>query len=255
MQTVARPSSAERAHYYRRDGTPVFSVPNKSSGGDRPTTIRDCRSLNLVPSPTTITKLLHRQALVEWQIEQSVLAVLSAPRKENETLDAYVERILHVERHQDQERDAAAERGKSIHRAIQLALETGMYDEAFYAFVRPALALMAQFGRVVACEKRIIADDYVGTTDLILENDHEMWVWDIKCRRRIPEKQYDEEKLQLSAYAGGLGNTGDKRIRCANLYLSTEEPGKLDLKESVDWRKDFERFRLLLSFWKLTNGL
>jgi len=33
----------ESGHYYAADGTAVFEVPNKSKGGMRPTTLRDCK--------------------------------------------------------------------------------------------------------------------------------------------------------------------------------------------------------------------
>jgi len=33
----------ESGHYYAKDGTAVFEVPNKSKGGMRPTTLRDAK--------------------------------------------------------------------------------------------------------------------------------------------------------------------------------------------------------------------
>ena len=48
----------ESGHWYAADGTAVFEVPNKSKGGMRPTTLKDCRALGLYPSVTTIMKVL-----------------------------------------------------------------------------------------------------------------------------------------------------------------------------------------------------
>ncbi len=33
----------DTGHYYDKNGKAVFEVPNKSKGGMRPTTLRDCR--------------------------------------------------------------------------------------------------------------------------------------------------------------------------------------------------------------------
>lgn len=257
MITAARPTSGDKSHWYFQDGTPCFNVPNKSKGGERPATLRDAKSLNLLPSPTSITKILHREALVNWQIEQAVLATQTSPRRENEALDDFIERVLHIDREQDQERDAAALRGRAIHLALQQAIVGAWYDEQWVDYVKPAVELLLNpIGRPVATEKIIVNlnDGYAGMTDLILENDREVWVIDHKSCKRIPDKPYNENRLQLAAYAGGLGNTGEKVIRCANLYISTTEPGKLYFSEVEDWRNDFSRFKLLVQYWRLTNN-
>ena len=48
----------ESGHYYDLTGKAVFEVPNKSKGGMRHTTLRDAKSLGLLPSVTTIFKCL-----------------------------------------------------------------------------------------------------------------------------------------------------------------------------------------------------
>lgn len=256
MVTVARPFSTDKSHWYFRDGKPCFTVPNKAKGGERPATLRDAKALGLLPSPTSITKILHREALVQWQIEQAVLACQTSPRRLDESLDAFIERVLHIDREQDQERDVAALRGREIHIALQSAILEEAYDEAWVEYVKPAISILNQLGRAIAVEKIIVnlTDGYAGMTDLILENEHELWVCDYKTCKRIPEKPYNENRLQLAAYAGGLGNTGDKIIRCANLYISTTELGKISFAEIGNWTHDFSRFKLLVQYWRLTNN-
>ena len=54
MSIIVR--AAESVHWYRGDnGQPQYTVKAKD-GSDRPTTLRDARKLNLVPSVTTVMK-------------------------------------------------------------------------------------------------------------------------------------------------------------------------------------------------------
>ena len=80
----------------------------------RKTTLADARKLGLVPSVTTILKVLAAPALESWKIEQACLALLTSPRQADERDDAFVKRILQTDRVQDQEAAAAAERGTEI---------------------------------------------------------------------------------------------------------------------------------------------
>lgn len=257
MITNARPTFDGPCHYYYPNGEAVWSVPNKSKPGEtRKTTVRDARALKLVPSPTTVVRLLHRHVLVEWMIEQAVLAAMTTPRIEGEAIDAFIERVLHTDRVQDEEKNAAAERGKQIHRAIQDALSASReITGEMSAFVNPAVRELMKLGKVADTERTIIGNGYCGMTDCILENEHEVWDVDFKTCRTIPPKPYDEQLLQVAAYCGGLGNTGEKRIRGALVYISTTEPGKVEVKEVENWPHHYERFRLLLEFFRKTNDL
>jgi ATP-dependent exoDNAse (exonuclease V) beta subunit len=255
MITAARIFDDNAAHYYQPDGTPVFTVPNKSKGGERPTTLADAKKLGLLPSPTTILKTLAKPALEAWKIEQAVLACLTSPKLEDESLDAFVDRILSTDREQDQERDAAARKGRSIHHALQVLLRDGVNLTDWQEYTLPVCAQLRVLGRPIATEKTIVTELYVGTTDLLLENDSEIWVIDFKCTRNIPNAPYREHRLQLAAYAGGLGNTGQKRVRCANVYIGTLNPGEVKVCDLGDWSNDLRCFNLLVDFWYLSNEI
>jgi hypothetical protein len=250
MITAARPTDYSRPHYYMRHGVPVFSVPCKSRPGEnRSVTIKDCRALGLVPSPTTVCRILHRHQLVQWLIEQACLAVLTTPRNPGEELDAFVERVIQTDRVQDEERDVAAERGKRVHEAIQDSFHFKPVDLDLLPLVNQVMQEINKLGRVVATEKVIVGAGYCGTTDCILEG-NDIWVLDFKTCRKIPDQPYDEQRLQISAYAAGVGNTGNKRIRSALVYVNwlTNEIKVVE----TEWEKDYPRFQLLLNFWKLT---
>src|SRR5512136_668210 len=73
----------ENAHWYRRDGEPLHSVPS-AKGEPRPTTLRDARKLGLLPSVTNVLGVINKPELVEWKMTQAVLAALTLPRLEGE---------------------------------------------------------------------------------------------------------------------------------------------------------------------------
>ena len=70
--------AAESGHWYKADGTPAYTVLAKS-GAERPTTLRDARTLNLYPSVTTIIRLAAAPGLERWKLNQFGLALLTLP--------------------------------------------------------------------------------------------------------------------------------------------------------------------------------
>ena len=73
MSTVIRAS--ESNHWYTRDGVPQYTVEAKK-GGLRATTLRDARTMNLVPSVTTILGVAAQPALLAWMQQQVLMAAL-----------------------------------------------------------------------------------------------------------------------------------------------------------------------------------
>ena len=68
--------ASESQHWYDRNGTPAYSVIAKN-GVPRPTTLRDARKLNLVPSVTTILNVAAKPALEAWKLNQICLLYTS----------------------------------------------------------------------------------------------------------------------------------------------------------------------------------
>lgn len=252
--TNARPYSAEGSHWYTTTGEPMYEIQAKN-GNMRATTLADARKLNLLPSVTTVLKSLHKQALVDWLIEQAVLAVLTTPRKEGEAVDQFVQRVLHQERVQDQESQAAKDRGTAIHQALETASKgEAVEDNELWKWCEPAYKEVSQRGRMVAVESCVVGPGYAGKVDLIQENGS-VWVYDWKTTKKLPTKgAYLEHVLQLSAYAKALamrGNTGDRVIRTANVYISTIDQGQFVVCEHGDWQPTFEdAFAPLLKVWQ-----
>lgn len=242
------------AHWYDTDGQPHHFVEKKDGSGSRPATLGDARKNNWLPGVSTVLKVLAKPALTSWLIEQACMAVLTSPRVKGEPLDAFVTRVLGADREQDQESRKARDLGTEIHDGIEAALCDHLYAPHLGAYIEPVLDLLPTIGRVMFTERVLVGNGYAGRTDVGLEGDVITLV-DFKSCKNIPKECWPEHRLQLSAYAKALGNTGDKRIETANLYISTSNPGEVKLCHNPDWKTTFEDgFKPLLQHWNWANN-
>jgi len=252
--------SAESVHWYRgEDGKPQYTVKAKD-GSDRPTTLRDARKMNLVPSVTTILKVAAKPGLDVWKNEQLLLAALTLPKVEGETEKQFIDRVV-----LDSKATAkiAAERGTRVHESI----------EAWYGGVRPVEhdEIAKSFEEVVfehfkthpfqKWETEISFSHplgFGGKTDLFTRPDESAPVGimlDAKTKEFGPEDDvpaYDEHLMQLAAYRVGVGMPN---ARCANVFASVSYPGLVKVKEwsEEDLQRGWKMFQALLSFWQLKN--
>lgn len=255
IATAAKTFSSDSSHWYFQDGTPCYEVPRSDGQGMRTTTLRDARKLGLLPSVTTILKLLHKQGLVDWLIEQACLSVLTAPRDESEDLDAFVYRVLHTERQQDSEAQKARDLGTDIHAALEAAVQGGQIAEELRVYVEPVLEAVKSIGGVFKVEAILVGDGYAGKTDLILVNGDNLTVIDFKTTKKLPKACWDEHRLQLSAYAAALLKAASHQIFTANIYISTTEPGKFVTCMAHDWQDTYDSgFRPLVEHWQWSNN-
>ena len=261
--TAARVQSSESAHWYQMDGTPAFEQPSADGKRMVKTTLAHARKLHLLPSVTTVLSELAKPQLVSWLIEQAVLAAVTTPRKEGETTDAFIHRVLQVEKQQDAERDAAAAFGTTVHNELENALKAGLRaiatgsDARVSTCVNAVLTLPLLQGRVVATESCVTGPGYAGKYDLEMDNcDEFLDLVDFKTARTMPSKDesFDDHILQLSAYAHARslrGNLGSKRIRTHNIYISTREPGVVKAIENPGWEAAYEEcFAPLVKVWQ-----
>ncbi len=259
MSTAAKPISTEGSHFYYRDGRPCYTVPYADPRkGERATTLADARKLNLLPSVTTILKCLHKEALVNWLVEQACLAVLTSPRNDGEELDAFVQRVLHTEKVQDQESQIARDKGTAIHNAIEAKFSGLEADAEIWPLAAPAYNEIAKRGRTVGVEKCLVGKGYAGRADLIQEND-ELWVLDWKTAKKLPTKgAYREHILQCAALAFALANggtTGEKSIRTGNVYINSLTGEFVICEHQQDWRDVYEYgFKPLVQVWQWLNN-
>lgn len=254
MNTVANVTTTQASHwYYQNPVSPCYELAKKDGSGMKTPTLADARKLNLIPSVTTILKVLDKPALNRWLTEQAVLACLTAPKKPDEPLDVFVDRVLNVEKQQEKESQKARDLGTEIHNAIAQFLKTGKCDPAFDDYIPGAILGISKYGRVVATEKVVGGDGYAGRLDLAMEG-IDVWIMDFKSTKKLPKQSYPEHRMQLAAYAKAFGYTGDLYLKTANVYISTTDPGAYCICENPDWRIDYEQgFKKVLEYWQWAN--
>lgn len=258
MTTIARTTSQDGSHWYYPDAKPCYELPKKDGSGMKVPTLADARKLNLLPSVTTILKVLHKQALVDWLIEQSVLAVLTTPRNDGEELDAFIERVLHSEKIQDQEATKARELGTDMHAGLEALFGGGQIDEELRPWIEPAylhLKALAPWEKIET-ETILVGKGYAGKADFIGWANGGHCIVDFKTTKKLPTKaSWGEHRLQLSAYAAAHWLRPAEAVITANLYISTIECGKFAYFENPPWEEDFEQgFAPLVQHWQWSTG-
>lgn len=257
MSTNAKPTSRDSSHWYFTDGKPCYELPKKDGSGMKVPTLADARKLNLLPSVTTILKVLHKEALVNWLVEQACLAVLTSPRLPDEDLDSFVARILHTERVQDQESIMARDRGTQIHAALEGMFLGQVPDAYLLPWVEPAFRDIVSRGQCTHLERCVVGVGYAGKLDLQMDCDRVIWLWDWKTTKKLPQRgAWPEHRLQLAAYAEAVRKETDRPIRTGNVYVSTVEQGAYVVAEHPeDWTDTYQfGFLPLVQHWQWSTN-
>ncbi|MDR7399672.1 MAG: hypothetical protein QN144_10245 [Armatimonadota bacterium] len=150
------------------------------------------RTIKRLPSVTSILSILAKPQLVRWAAREAARAVLEDPHRYN-TVEAAASVPFTM-------KDDAAERGRSVHGAIQAWAEGAPLDDS-NGYVRA----FARFVRTVQPSPRFVEamvwserHGYAGTTDMICEAGGESWILDFKTSKAV----YYEYHLQTAAYRG-----------------------------------------------------
>jgi hypothetical protein len=217
--------SPDAAHWYQRDGQPLHTVLS-AKGEPRPTTLRDARKLDLLPSVTNILGVIAKPELTAWLQEQAVMAALTLPRIAGETEDAFAKRVV-----EDSltTRDGAADFGTAFHHGAERIAQTLEVDQAdlLSAWLNRYRDWFQE--NVVTCrwtEQRAVSTEfgYAGTADLLIEHKvHGLCLVDLKTMKINPKykmKPYSTWAYQLAAYRKALG----VEARCINLIVNSVVP-------------------------------
>lgn len=230
-------------HFYTLAGKPCHEQPTVSKNAKsptRPTTIADAKRLGLLPSVSTITKVLHAPGLETYKMKEVAKACFQNPPHPGEEMDPYVKAMVEKS---SEDAAGAADVGTLIHDALECAF-TGEQRKAdtvtiahmeyhIDTFVHPALKLIENHGwEIVASEKVLVnaAEGYAGTTDLIIKTrDGITGIADFKSKRTKPGKPVEPSEThpcQIAAYSmAHWSNLGYG----ANIYISTTEPGRVEI--------------------------
>jgi hypothetical protein len=254
MSLVAKePRASESNHWYTFKGAPQYTVIG-ANGKERNTTLRDARTMGLVPSVTTVMNIAAKPALTQWLQKQVLLAALTLPRRDKEAEDDYIARIMEDSKEQGR---SAADAGTDIHTSIQRYYEQ-MPVQFHHEHVRGCAAAIDDHfgaGRDWISEKSFSHElGFGGKCDMhsLLQSGI---VADVKTKEfDDPAKvdTYDDHLMQLAAYRMGLGIP---TARCANVFVSRSVPGLVVVKEwsQPDLDRGWEMFVRLLEFWQFKN--
>lgn len=243
-------------HWYSADGSPAYEIKAKA-GHMRAVTLRDARKLNLFPSVTGILACAAKPQLERWKIEQAMLACLSLPRAEWENETEFMARALTDSQEQA---NKARERGTLLHAQVEQSfLDYARVEPEHLEYVAPVRQwLDIRFGGIAWCAEKSFASalGYGGKVDLH-SRDIGGVVLDFKTKDfsdPLTVKGYDEQGIQLAAYAMGLG-LGQDALRI-NLFISTTVPG---LIVPVEWPtatfgRHWSMFQALLAYWQADKG-
>lgn len=239
---------AESLHWYGKDGSPQYTVLAKN-GEPRNATLRDAKKIGLVPSVTSVIRLMDAPGLTMWKLRQAVLSALTHPGLTG--TDEDVAKILFDAR---QEGIKAAERGTAIHAAVQGHFE-GIPQDTYMEHAKGAQkALEAVYGaRAWVCEKSFAHPLGFGGKVDVHAADAEIVV-DFKSKEFGPDDAtklglFDEHCMQLAAYGMGLFAGPARAGIC---YVSATHPGLCRLVEASDedLSRGREMFLACLSLWK-----
>jgi hypothetical protein len=259
--------AAEWGHWYDRQGNPVYEMPYAKGPGTRPVTLRDARKLGLVPGVSGISRCAAAPALERWKTEQVLLSALTLPRVDGEPMDALMERIRDDAQ---QQAEKARAKGTAIHAAIQGHYEGKSADLSLGAYINAAVNAINGWTSTLAemqweSEKSFACPfGFGGKTDLRAYASRNMvydpgLVADIKTKEftgadLTAKKQlaWDEHCIQLAAYRVGLGMP---KARCANVFVSVNEPGLAVVHEwpEEELERGWRMFLALLQYWQAKN--
>lgn len=246
------------AHWYTAEGQPMHEVSKAKGDGMRNTTLRDARKLNLYPSVTTILRVINKPALMRWRMRQAIMSTLSNPQEENESFDYWMKRVLAGA---EEETDQAADIGTQVHHALEQAAAGEHYNPDLAVYVTPALNWFADNGAKMKLLEHVIVDcedGYAGTIDVLFKKGKRVGIADYKTRKTVEGekvKPYDGQAMQLAAYAKafyGIDRLDD--LLAINIYISTTEPGRIEVYEHENLREEYEAFKAACHLWRHMQG-
>ena len=256
----------DSGHWYDAEGNPAYTQPNASKPGEtRPSTLRDAKKLDLVPSVTGIIKMAAKPALERWKLQQLMMAALTLPAIDGESVSDYEARLWEDSNAQAKN---ARDKGAEIHGYVESFFTDGSNDENPYVVAvdraicgafspqeewlpEKSFASGLGFGGKVDLHSKKVIIDY--KTKDFTESD--MFRKKKDGSKGAPISfTYLENKMQLSAYRKGLGLP---KAVIANVYIARElqADGTALVKVEIHDDDKWPEFECLLKYWKLVNNI
>ena len=241
-----------------------LALHHHDSGYDLRDAKRDARAGRIIlPSVTSYFKMLHKQQLLDWKVEQALLAAADNPfnsdvRFADETLDEWVDRIASKASGASR---GAADLGTRIHKAIENAAIDLEYDADMDCYVQPVMAKRAELKlKSIGAEETVgsLEHGYAGTCDDRCEG---MIIVDYKSRKTTPNKKamtYETDAMQTAAY--GVAEWGPAFFVQGGgawvFVISTTEKGRVEPVHFTgdELREAFAGFVGLMALWRYVKN-
>lgn len=256
-------TGAVMGHFYLKDGTPFYEVPNKTNGRIRGATVRDAKEVGAAPSVTTIIGMLDKPGLRNYFADQHIDATVDYLSLHEELMRVLADGVTlddrkAIKRLAREHAKQAAEKGTIIHDAVESYFKTGRIPKVHAETVQAVIDLLDE-----KCGKQdwkaeewfCSALGFGGKIDLISDGlgGSDGWVIDFKTKpgNASDHKMYKEQLMQLVAYDEGYGENANAR-KMANIIISRDIPGSVfwwewtDTDAMIDAWYDFEA---LLGIW------
>ena len=241
---------SESGHWYTQEGEPMYTIIG-ANGKERNTTLRDAKSLGLVPSVTTIMGIIAKPSLETWKQKQLLNSFLTLEQGEDETIESFYYRC---QTDSKQVGIQAAQQGTKIH---------GMIEKGFLGKTKtkPYKAIKKYLDETFPNEEWIAEDSfcadagYGGKIDLYSKSG--IFI-DFKTKDNLQGKDpaklvFDEHGMQLSAYAQGCGFDDVERV---SIFVDRKDTGLIlpfvwDKESHI---KHLGMFNAMLTYWKLVKN-
>jgi hypothetical protein len=219
-------------------------VVRADGNGMRSVTLRDARKVNALPSVTNILGVLAKPGLDAWKQEQAIMAALTLPKRDDESLDAFARRVV---TDMGEQVRSAADLGSAVHAAIEVYLQTGESPEnpdILRLFMPVKLWIDDHIERIGLVETVAVHSEFgfAGRIDLVAKLRHAgTWALiDFKTQKMKPDKKgnyqasyYETWPLQLMAYFKALNHAGEcsrKLEDIASVVINSVEPTPVQVK-------------------------
>lgn len=250
-------------HYYDEAGNPRHTYQN-DKGKIIPMRFPRVATENLFPSVSTVIHdTLANGQLIEYakrQVAESAWLWIGEALTSLDEKQEWIDTVLEAS---EADKDEAADLGTAIHASIESFIAGARFQPEHEVHIESVKRFMAENHVEVLKAEHAFSDKdygYGGTIDLACKVNGLCCIVDWKSRRTKPEdkklKPYESHPLQIAAYAQAYFGllSGDEPIGC-NVYLSTTEPGRMDVcwYSAEELRNEFTKFSHLLSYWQMAR--
>jgi hypothetical protein len=257
-QPIKASGTSDSSHWYAFENgiwSPLYT-PEKNY------TLREARKDKeagriVVPSVTTIFKVLAKPQLVKWQMEQVALACWNSGIAPGIGKEDFIEQTVDTANNASK---GAMDLGTRIHQSIEDCLAGRDYDADLKLYVSAVMAKRAEMGIRWSVVEECVGSTkygYAGRGDD--RTDETKTLRDYKSRKSNGKKVavYETDFVQLSAYMFAAWGNEAFRSGTAELWgISTTEPGLLTVttKTGPELVPYFECFLSLCNVWRHMNS-